>query len=78
MEALVAENSGMLLWIWLLIAPVVALFLIAPGGTSTVAVRTADSPLTDRRRDRRLTDDSTMVEGIPDSELYSKREIRPS
>jgi hypothetical protein len=76
MEAIMAENSGMLLWMWLLIAPVVALFVISPGGTTTL--RTADGPLADGRRDRRMTDDSTMVEGVPDSELYSKREIRPS
>ena len=69
-------NPGMLLWLWLLIVPVIALFLIAPGGTTSWRTREADRPLAERR-DRRLADEATMVEGTPDTELYSKLEVRP-
>jgi hypothetical protein len=69
-------NAGILLWLWLLIVPVIALFLIAPGGTTSWRPRQTDRPLAERR-DERLTDDATMVAGTPDSELYSKLEVRP-
>jgi hypothetical protein len=69
-------NLGIVFWLFLLIVPVIALFLIAPGGTTAWRPREVDAPVPERR-DRPLGGDATMVEGKPDSELYSKLEVRP-
>ena len=74
-----AENAGMLLWIWLLATALVGLFIASSTSGTSAMGAASDRPLAERQREgRSRTDESTMVEGVPDSELISKREIRPS
>jgi hypothetical protein len=76
MEVGMEGNLGVIFWLFLLTVPVIAMFLIAPGGTTAWRPREADRPLAEAR-DNRLGPDATMVPGTPDEELYSKLEVRP-